>query len=434
MTTSASPQPTLLRALGRWDLTAIGINQVIGSAIFLMPSRVAGEVGNWGPVAFLLAGLASLLVALCFAEVSSRFETTGGPYLHTRAAFGRFFGFEVGWMLWFTRASSHAAVVNAIADTLGRYWPSLTAGLGRATLITTFLLFLAAINVRGIRLSSWFVNVMTLGKLLPLTIFIVVGLFFVDLKPLTDLPAVSVSQAATAALLLIFTFGGYDVIPVPAGEASDPRRHVPFALVTTILAVTAIMALAQIVAAGTLPDLAHSKTPLADASGLFLGGAGALLISAGAVLSMVGNNAGQVLSGSRVLFALAENGDLPAFFGRIHPRFRTPANAVLFTSVVALALALSGSFVKMAVVSAVARLVAYVGACSATLVLRQPSFQEKVKPATFVIPLGPLVPLLAILVSLAILFGASWEQLFWGTVALAVGAMLFLLNLESSAR
>lgn len=424
----ATVEPTLDRALGRWDLTAIGINQVIGSAIFLMPSQVAAQVGNWGPLAFLLAGLASLLVALCFAEVSSRFDKTGGPYLYTRAAFGRLAGFEVGWMLWFTRAASHASVVNGVALAVGFYLPSVTRGLGRASLITTLLVFLAVINVRGIRISSVFVNLVTLAKLLPLGIFIVVGLFFVDLHRLTEVPTVTVNEAATAALLLIFTFGGYDVVPVPAGEASDPRRHVPFALVATIVSVTAIMTLGQIVAAGTLPGLAQSSTPLADASLLFLGAGGALMIGLGSVISMTGNNMGQILSGSRVLFALAENGDLPPVLARIHPRYRTPANAILFTSAVALVLALSGSFAKLAVVSAVARLVAYIGACASTLALRRLSFEGRVLPATFVIPFGPVVPLAAIAVSLAILLGATRDQLFWGAVALLGGAILFRLG------
>ena len=145
---------------------------------------------------------------------------------------------------------------------------------------------------------------------------------------------------------MIFIYGGFDVVGTPAGEAIDPRRHVPFALVTTILAVMTIMTLAQIVAQGVLPDLAPHSTPIADAAAVFLGSAGALLVGAGSVVSMTGNNAGQVLSGSRMLFALAEHGELPAFFARIHPRFRTPANAVVFTSVVAVLLALSGSLAE----------------------------------------------------------------------------------------
>jgi amino acid transporter len=427
-TSAAASAPTLRRALGRWDLTAIGINQVIGGAIFLMPALVAAQVGAWSPLAFVLAGLASLFVALCFAEVGSRFESTGGPYLYTRAAFGRFAAFEVGWMQWFTRASSQASVVNGIAVALGFYWPMMTAGLGRAVMITALTLALLWINVRGIRQSSWVVNALTIGKLLPLGLFIAIGVFFVDPSHFTPLPPVTWGQASAAALLLIFVFGGYDVVPVPAGEARDPRRHVPFALVTTILVVTAVMTLAQVVAMGTLAEVGATKTPLADASLVFMGGAGALLISAGSVVSMTGNNAGQVLTGSRMLFALAENGELPRWFGRIHPDFRTPSNAVIFTSLVALALALSGSFAVLAVASAVARLITYTGACAAALRLRSPRFEARVEPATFVIPLGPLVPVLAIGVSMAILAGASREQLVGGLAALAVGAALFALN------
>ena len=417
---------TLRRELGKWDLTAIGINQVIGSAVFILPSQVAAQVGSWSPIAFLAIGFASLLVALCFAEVGSRFEGTGGPYLYTRAAFGRFVAFEVGWMQWFTRVTGQASVVNAMAFALGFYWPAMTSGVGRASMIAAVTLAIGWINLRGIRQSAFVINLLTIAKLAPLALFVVVGWWFIDASRLTPSGPVSLTQLSTGALLLIFAFGGYDVIGVPAGEATDPRRHVPFAFVATIIAVTAIMALAQIVAIGTLPNLTTATTPLADASMLFMGAAGALLISAGSVVSMTGNNVGQVLTGSRMLFALAENGELPRFFGTIHPRYRTPANAIIFTTMVALGLALSGSFAMLAVASAVARLVTYTGACAATLRLRHKRFQGLVKPATFVIPMGGLVPLLAIGVSLLILAGATRQQLLGGAAALAVGAALFL--------
>ena len=428
MTNAAAPAPTLRRELGKWDLTAIGINQTIGSAIFLLPSQVAALAGNWSPVAFVAIGFASLLVALCFAEVGSRFEGTGGPYLYTKAAFGRFVGFEVGWMQWVTRVTSQAGIVNAIALALGFYWPALTSGAARAATIAAITLALGWINVRGIRVSAFAVNMFTIGKLVPLAVFIVAGVWFADFSRLTPLGAITVPQASAAALLLIFAFGGYDVIGVPAGEAANPRRHVPFAFVATIVVVTTVMTLAQIVAMGTLPNLTASKTPLADASLLFIGAAGALLISAGSVVSMTGNNLGSILTGSRMLFALAENGELPSLFGRIHPRYRTPANAIVFTTLVVLGLALSGSFVILAVASAVARLVAYTGACAATLRLRQPRFADLVKPATFVTPLGPVVPLAAIVVSLAILAGATRAQLLGGAAGLAAGAVLFAIN------
>lgn len=422
------PEPTLRRALSRWDLTAIGVNQVIGAAIFLMPSRVAALIGNWSPFAFLAVGFASLLVVLCFAEVGSRFEKTGGPYLYARAAFGRFVAFEVGWMQWFTRVASYASVANGVVLAIGYYQPAVTAGWGRGLVLAALVGVLTFINVRGIRLSAWTVDLLTIGKLAPLAVFIFVGLFFLEPARLSFLPPISLGQASAAALLLIFAFGGYEVVPVPAGEANVPRHHVPFALISTIVAVTAIMTAAQVVAMGTNVDLAESATPLADSAFLFMGGAGALMMSLGSIISMIGNTAGQVLTSSRMLFALAEHGDLPRFLGRVHPSYRTPANAVLFTSAVVFVLALSGSFVWLAIASAISRLLTYAASCAATLILRSSRFADRVKPAQFVVPFGPVVPALALLVSAAILAGASAEQLLGGFGAFATGAALFFIH------
>jgi amino acid transporter len=408
-------------------LTAIGINQVIGSAIFLLPANVAKEVGAWGPAAFLGVGLASLLIALCFAEVGSRFERTGGPYLPARAAYGRFIGFEVGWMMWFTRVASQASVGNGLALALAFYWPAVSAGMPRMALITAVTLTLMWINIRGIRQSSWVVNALTIGKLLPLFLFIVVGIWFVDASRLTTLPEVTAGEVGTAALLLVFAYGGYEVTGVPAGEAANPRRDVPFAFVTTILTVAVVMTLTSVVATGVLPDVAATQTPLADGAALFLGAVGALIISVGSAVSMTGNNMGQVLTGSRTIFALAENGDLPRWFARVHPHYQTPSNAILFTTLVALTLALTGSFVTLAAVSAVARLVMYLAVCTATLILRRRTPDAEMGEAQFTAPLGPIVPVLASVVALSILAGATAQQLLMGGYALAAGAVLFLI-------
>ncbi|HYX82586.1 MAG TPA: APC family permease [Gemmatimonadales bacterium] len=418
--------PGLRRALGRWDLTAIGINQVIGVSIFLLPSQIAAIVGAWSPIAVAVVGLTSLSVALCFAELASRFEGTGGPYLYTRHAFGEFFGFEVGWMQWFTRAASQSAVMAGTAVALGYYWPAIDAGWPRVALIVALALAHAWVNVRGIRYGAWVIDALTVAKLLPLAVFIVAGFWYVEPARLTTLPPLTAGQALSGALLLLFMYGGYEVVPVPGGEMIDPRRDVPFALMVTILSVTTVMTLAQAVAQGVLPDLARHGTPVADAAALLLGAGGALLVGVGSIVSMTGNNAGQVLTGARMIFALAEHGQLPGWFGRVHPKHRTPANAVLFTSAVALPLALSGSFAKLAAAAAVSRLIMYAGSAAATLELRRRP--HGARPAAFVTPLGPVVPIVAMIVSVAIAFGATREQLLVGATALAAGAALFTVN------
>jgi basic amino acid/polyamine antiporter, APA family len=441
----APEAPALRRALGKWDLTAIGVNQVIGSAIFLLPADVAKQVGPWGPLAFMAVGLLSLSIALCFAEAGSRFETTGGPYLPARAAFGRFVGFEVGWMMWFSRVASHASVVNGLTLALAFYWPLLAAGLPRAATITLLTIVLTSINVRGVKQSSWFVNALTIGKLLPLAIFIIGGIWFIDPSHFAAMPDVSRQQVSAAAILLIFAYGGYEVTGVLAGEAANPRKDVPFAFVACLIIVSVVMSLTSLVATGVLADVSATRTPLADGAALFLGAAGAAMISIGSVVSMTGNNMGQLLNGSRTIFALAENGDLPRWFGKVHPDYRTPSNAILFGAGVALTLALTGSFVALAAVSAIARLVMYLAVCMSTLVLRRRDREiaaqvgahfteplQAIAPPKFTVPFGPVIPILASVVALGILAGATRAQLISGAAALAAGAVLFFLAPRSN--
>ena len=418
-----TPQPQLRRELTKWDLTAIGVNQVIGGAVFAVPAALAASLGGWSWLAVGLVGLLAMAVALNFAEAGSRVDATGGSYLYTRAAFGHFAGFEVGWLGWLIRVTSWASVVNVLVSALGYYWPPVTLGWLRTLLISVVVAAILAINVRGIRQSSIALNALTIGKLTPLLLFILIGLPHVSTMALhvDGLPAWS--NISAASLLLIFTFGGYEIIPVPAGEARNPRQAVPFAMITAIAVVAIVITLAQLVALGTLPTLASSgtPTPLADAAALFMGPAGAALMTIGAMISVAGNNLGAALSGSRILFALAEQGDIPRWFGHIHPRYRTPDVAIVITCVTTMVLALTGSFVKLAAISAIARLLVYAGTCASVLALRRHG------PAPFTIPGGPVIPVVALAVCAAILTSVTTEQLQRGGAALAVGAILFLI-------
>jgi amino acid transporter len=411
----------LKRELTKWDLTALGVNQVIGGAVFLMPALVAAQLGHWSVWAVASVGVLAMLVALCFAEAGSRFDGTGGAALYVKEAYGRFAGFEVGWMLWVVRTTSWASVINGLADSLGYYWPSLRAGSVRMALMTTLIVVLTAINIRGIKQSAWVVNGLTIGKLVPLVLFIVIGLPYVSWGALRPEEPLLSHALSAPTLYLIFAYGGYEVVPVPAGETRDPQRAVPFAMIMTIVIAGLVMTLAQAVAVGTLPGVAASRTPLADAAMLFMGASGALLMTVGATVSTTGQNMGSALSGSRNLYGLAEQGDLPPIFGKLHPVYRTPVVAILITSLLTLVLALSGSFASMATVSAVARLVVYVGTAAAVLSLRRKG------PAGFTIPGGPIVPVLALGVCVAILAGATAAQLRSGVIALGVGGALFAL-------
>jgi APA family basic amino acid/polyamine antiporter len=433
LTSRSNDGPALRRVLGRWDLTAIGINQVIGGAIFLVPAQIFLHLGAWSPFAIVGVGLCSILVVLCFAESGSRFESTGGAYLYTRQAFGRFVGLEVAWMQWFTRVTSLASVANGIVMAMGFYLPAAGSGFLRIAIITVITAVLTLVNIWGVKQSASLVNTLTVAKLVPLIGLILLGALHFRSFAYPAFTHVSRSDVTVATLLLVFTFGGFDVIGIPAGEAKSPRRDIPFAFLASVIGVTLIFTLLQLILMGAYPGLATSQTPVADVMQQFTGPAGALFVGAGAVLSMIGNNAGQILSGSRILFALAKRGELPSAFARVHAEYRTPTNAIIVTAAVALTLALTGSFVWLAAVSAIARLTAYAGTAAATMKLRRMDMdrKEQVPPATFVIPGGATVPILALATSVLILAGATRDQLISGTIALVVGALLFAISSRS---
>lgn len=427
---SSTVQPTLCRVMGRRDLIAVGINQVIGGAIFLVPGPIAAQLGNWSPFGFVLAGLTMLLVALCYAETGSRFRETGGAYLYSRVAFGRFIGFEVGWMQWFMRVSSQAAIVSGLASTILYYWGAAYGGWGKALLVVLITVLIGYLHTRGIRESTRAIAFFTIGKLVPLLAFVVTGLFLIDWRRLSSFPAVTPDQAMTAGLMLVFAYGGFETVAVISGEARDPRHDLVYALIATMLSVTVLMSLVQLVYVASLPGGTNSETPIADSARVLMGWVGAVVIGAGSLVSMFGNNVGSSLAASRMLFSFAENGDAPEAFGRVNSRYRTPTVAIWFSTTVTIILAISGSFALIAGVSALARLVTYTAVSVAALTLRSSGFP----PAAFVLPFGPTIPVAALAVTLATVAGATSDQLKVGALALLAGGALYVCNEWRRAR
>jgi amino acid transporter len=390
----------------------------VGSGIFVLPATVFRLAGPASLAAYLLAALLTALVVACFAEAGSRFDETGGPYLYARAAFGPFAGFLVGWMFLLTRLAAGAAIVNAFALALGWFEPRLATGPGRAALITAVLAALAALNVRGVRPGSWTVNALTVAKLAPLMLFVGIGLAYVDRSRVAFMALPESAPLRQAALLLVFAFGGFENASVPAEETKDPRRHLPLALLATIAATTVLYMLIQVVAQGTLPGLAASTTPLASAAGTFLGGGGAAFVTVAAALSTLGSASALALVGPRILYAFARQGQLPALLAEVHPRFRTPHRAVVAFALATWVAALSGGFEQLVAVSAIARLLFSASTCLAVPVLRR---RRPAGESAFTLPGGPLVPLLAVALSLWLLAGVSGAQALAGAIALASG-------------
>ncbi|MGV8940611.1 MAG: APC family permease [Lysobacter sp.] len=418
----------MVRAVGRWQLVGLSLNDVIGSGIYLLPAAAAVLLGPASLWAIVLAGVAVSLLVLCYAQAASYFDQPGGGYLYAREAFGSFIGFEVGWMLSLTRVASAAALSNGLAEAVTHFWPAAASGFTRIAIVVGSLVALTWINVVGVRAAARTGVGLAIAKLVPLAMFIAIGAFFVDparaMPPISlgELGAIPLDDFGQAALLLLFAYAGFENLPAAAGEYRNPRRDIPFALVTMIVVVTLIYAAVQWVALGTLPGLAASTTPLADAAARFGGPTLALILTVGATVSILGTNSNTIMLGPRYLHALAVDGYGPRSLAAIHPRFRTPAVAIITLGVISLALALTGSFVQLALLSMVARLSTYIGTSMSVLVLRK---RYGDRPQALQLPGGPLIPVLATLISVALLASASAANLMAGAIALLVGAVLY---------
>lgn len=417
----------MVRAVSRWQLFGLSINDVIGSGIYLLPAAAAALLGPASLWAVLLAGVAVSLLVLCYAQASSYFDDPGGGYLYAREAFGPFIGFEVGWMLFLTRIASAAALSNGLAEAVTHFWPGAASGAIRIAIVVGSLAFLVGVNVVGVRAAARTGVFLAIAKLVPLLMFIGIGAMFVDTAMAAPLAAGSVfdlplGDLGQAALLLLFAYAGFENLPAAAGEYRNPRRDVPFALLAMIATVTAVYFAVQWVALGTLPGLAESATPLADAAARFGGGWLALVLTVGATVSILGTNSNTIMLGPRYLHALAMDGYGPRALANIHPRFRTPTVAILTLGAFSLVLALSGSFVQLALLSVVARLFTYIGTAVSVLVLHR---RHGNQPGAMQLPGGPLIPVVALLLSLGLLASAKIENLIAGAIALLIGAVIY---------
>jgi len=422
---------SLIRGIRRWDLVAIAINGIIGAGIFGLPAKVFALIGPYSVIAFVVCGAIVTLFILCFAEVGSRFEATGGPYLYARAAFGATVSFEIGWLIWLARLTAFAANCNLLVNYLGYFMPAATNPFWRAAIIVSVVIVLALINILGVRHAAIVSNVFTIGKLIPLLVFVAIGLFFINPHAFSFTSTPSAGNFAQSVLLLIYAFTGFEMAAIPAGEVRDPREHLPHALLIALAVVAFIYILVQIVCVGTLPELAQSSKPLADAGARFMGTIGGSIISAGAIISIIGNLNILILSGSRIPFAIAEQKQLPSFLMYVHRRFATPYIAIIITSAVMLLLTLKSSFVAALTISAIARLVTYGATCLALVVFRR---RADISPARFPVRYGAVIAIVALVLAVWLLLNSTLQEARAALLAAVAGLIIYFVFRFSSGR
>ena len=423
MSDSLPTEAGLRREINQLGFSAMSLNGVIGAGIFALPAVAAAATGLFSPWLFLLCGVLIMTVVLSFARVASFFSNTGGPLVYVGQAFGPFAGFQVGWLFTLSRVTATAANTNLLVTYLGWFWDPLASGVTRQILISTVMLFLVVVNVIGVRRGVLVMLVLTLLKLIPLSLLVLVGISHLNPEVFIGAGLPALDGLGETMLVLLYAFVGFESAAVPAGEARNPRRDIPLALVQSVIGIGVLYFLIQCVVISVEPAIGSSKTPLIDVALILMGPTGAILMAAGAAFSIFGNLSSMMLSGPRMVYALGRDHMLPTWFQAIHVRYGTPANAIIFVGALGLGLALSGSFLQLAAMSTVVRLVVY---ASCILALPRLDKQRTESARPFNLPGGYLIPMLALILCFWLMSFASGQSWLTAGIFAALGTVFYL--------
>jgi amino acid transporter len=360
--TSSAPRPGLVRALGPLTATAVVVGTTVGSGVFMKAQKVAANVPDlgWTAAAWILIGLLALLGGLTIAEVSALYPRAGGNYVFLREAYGRLAGFLWGWVdFWIIRSASIAALATVFSTSLydvlndpsfaNRFGYSPRSGAlaeGTEVVMTlTVILGLALVNARGVRwggLLQLFITLVKIGSLvaiaaMPFFLMPRTGADAPPPIPITHPPPTSFSLGgfATALLGVFWAYHGWMNGATAAGEVKNPQRNVPLSLIGGVAIIIALylganFAYSQIIPQDEMANIDIDKTSVATVFSVrLLGSVGTILMSAVIMCSVFGALNGNILVGPRVLFAMGEDDLAPRFLGRVHPRYHTPAVAIV---------------------------------------------------------------------------------------------------------
>lgn len=417
---------------GLWSIVLLGINSIIGTGIFLLPNRAYALMGPSSLLILLFDAFLAGCLALCFAEVAGFFSRNGGPYLYAKAAFGDFVGYEVGVLKLVVTIIAWAAMAVGFATALGAAFPFFAGDTMKNLIAAVLIGGLTIMNIAGVKISKILNNLMTISKLVPLCVFIAVGLFFVNGSNFTPFVPTHMADGAfaNAAITMFFAYTGFEAIAVAAEDFKDPKKDLPRGIILTMIIVTIIYMLVVGISIGILgPDLAVDKAPIQTAFGHAVGPVGAYFILLGTLFSMGGINLAESFIAPRACTSLAEDGMLPAFLNR-RTSWGTPWASSVVVAILSILLAWSGSFTTLAAISAVSRFTQYLPTVLSVIVFRR---KWKDRERTYKIPGGIFVPVVAFLTSLWMLSNAKPMQLVWGLGGILVIAPYYLVYKKKKA-
>lgn len=417
----------LTKALTTFDIVCLGINGMIGTGIFILPGIIAALTGYLGSVVFVICGIFCFTIALCFAEMGSIYDKTGGAYVYATEALGPLPGFMVGWDIWMASLISWAAVANGLLRSLDYFYKDVSNNPAGKIIIVAVIMLLSYLNYRGVKHGAFASNVLSVMKIFPLMAFILMGLPHVSLGHLKAQALPPVKKIGLGFLKALFVFSGFEEMPVPAAEVKEPQKTIPKAILIVLSGVTLFYFLIQFVAQAGYPGVAAtgSKSPLAEAAKRFIGPVGGTLLALGAVISIAGINSGFAITTPRSLFALSRDGFLPPFFSKLHPVFATPHVSIAINCAIVLALTVTGTFEQLVNMSALASILQYIPTCLAVIVLRRtrPDLERKFK-----IPGGYVIPAIGFILCIILFLQAKQEEVMGTLILLAVSLPIYFLS------
>ena len=415
----------------KWNLRTVvlyGINAVIGSGIFLLPGNAYKIMGPGSIFAYLFVLVMVMSIAICFAECASMFDKSGGPYLYAEKAFGRFVGYEIGVMKWIVGIIAWATMAVAFATALTALIPATANPVVQKLIAMGIILILTIINLFGINIMAHLNNISTIGKLIPMAVFVVMGLFFLkaeNFKPMFPNGAGMGTLSATV-LTVFYAFTGFENVGVAAGDMENPKKNVAKALIISMSLVSAVYLLVQLNCVGILGNqLGESSTPVADAMSSILGNGGRLLVTIGTLISIGGLNIAASFNNPRCAQSMSDEGLLPAALSKRN-RYNVPHIAIIVTGILAILLTLTGTFTELAVISVISRFSQYIPTCLAVITLRK---KGELK-AEYRAPLGMFFPILGTVTSIWLLVNSNARNLVLGLGALVIIAPLYFLMIR----
>lgn len=397
-----------------WSIVLLGINGIVGTGIFLLPNKAYSIIGSASLGVLLFDAIIAGCIALCFAEAASLFTRNGGPYLYAKHALGDFWAFEVGVLKWIVTVIAWAAMAVGFATALGAAVPALSGDFAKDVISFILIVGLTVVNIFGVNVSKFVNNLITISKLVPLTLFIAIGIFFINganFTPVFPQDTYVDGSFAQAAVLLFFAYTGFEVIAIAAEDMKNPKKNLPRAIIMCMLLVSVLYMAILAVSIGVLgTDLANTKAPVQDAFNVIVGPIGMYIVLIGTLISMGGINFAEAYYAPRVATSMAEDGMLPNALAKRN-RYNAPYVAAIVTAIASVLLAWSGSFTTLAAISAVSRFTQYLPTCLAVIIFRR-KWADKAR--SYTIPGGYLIPVIAIGTSLWMLAQAQTNQLLWG--------------------